>query len=323
MKQCPTNARLTSPAAMLACGLVLACALAVLPAGWTAALKSPAAWLLRPGQRVALSLRHHAGWVTSRIDSHWQTATRLVEAEAELERLRRQNTELSAERDALTVQLLAAADQQDADTSLLRAGSLSVRVLGSQARAYLARHKLLDAGTAEGVEPGALVFAGPPLVDRGTDAEVQPGQLVVSGRRVLGKIAESGPHTSTVRAMTEPGYRDVVRIGRPSGPQGILEGTGEPLARVRLVEVTEPVARGDPVYSAAGEGVLELPPLCGRVARVERPVGAAHWEIRVEPAVLADRIGRVAVLRLEMNEDRVAQNRRTDCPIRPSAAGGG
>jgi len=315
MKPSTPAARLTSPAALLACGVVLACALAALPGSWSAALKSPAAWLLRPGQQAALSLRQHADRAAASIGSHWQTAARLAEAEAQLDRLRRENAELAAERDALAAQLLDTAGKEDADHPLLRACGLSARVLGSQARAYLTRHKLLDAGTGEGVEPGALVFAGPPLVDRGSDAEVEPGQLVLSGCRVLGKIADAGPHTSTVRAMTEPGYRDLVRIGTPSGPQGILEGIGEPPARVRLVEVTEPVARGDPVYSAAAEGVLEVPPLCGRVVRLERPVGAAHWEIWVEPAVLLERIDRVAVLQLEVNPDRVA---RKDPP--PAAA---
>lgn len=306
-REASTRYRITSPAALLACGVALACALAVLPGSWTSAPKSQAAWLLRPGQQAALSLREHAGRATAWIGSHWQTAARLAEAEGEIEQLRRENAELAAERDALHTRLLAAAEKKDAEAPLLRARGLPAHVLGSQARAYLARHKSLDAGTGEGVEPGALVFAGPPLVDRGSDAELQPGQLVVSGCRVVGKIAEAGPHTSTVRAMTEPGYRDLVRIGTPGGPQGVLEGTGEPLARVRLVEVTEPVARGDPVYSAGGEGVLEAPPLCGRVARLERPVGAAHWEIWVEPAVLPERIDRVAVLQLEVNPDRVAQ----------------
>lgn len=309
VKPSPSAWRLTSPAALLACGVVLACALAALPEGWTAALKSPAAWLLRPGQQAALSLREHAARATAWIGNHWQTAARLAEAEQQLDRLRRENAELAEQRDALHTQLAAAADQKDADDPLFRAGGLSARVLGTQARAYLARHKLLDAGTGEGVEPGALVFAGPPLLDRGSDADVQPGQLVVSGCRVLGKIAEAGPHTSTVRAVTEPGYRDLVRIGTPGGPQGILEGTGEPLARLRLVEVTEPVAEGDPVFSAAGQGVLDVPPLCGRVARLERPVGAAHWQIWVEPAVLPDRIDRVAVLHLELNPERVAQRK--------------
>jgi hypothetical protein len=105
--------------------------------------------------------------------------------------------------------------------------------------------------------------------------------------------------------VTEPGYRDLVRLGE-SGPQGVLEGTGEPLARVRLVEVTEPVAMGDGVYSTAGKGFLPEPLLYGRVVRVERPVGAAHWEIWMEPAADPHQTEEVAVLRVELNRLRVA-----------------
>jgi hypothetical protein len=315
MKRSSNTARLISPAALLACGVVLSCALSVLPGSWTTALKSQAASLLRPGQRVAILLRDCAGRAAAWVGSHWQTAARLAEAEVELGQLRRENMELAVQRDALSTQLLAATNANSGDSPLLRPSSLPARLLGSQARAYLARHKLLDMGTADGIEPDALVFTARPLVDRGSDADVQTGQLVVSGCRVLGKIADAGPHTSTVRALTEPGYRDLVRIGTPDGPQGILEGTGGPLAGIRLVEVTEPVAEGDPVYSAAGEGVLDVPPLCGRVARLERPVGAAHWKIWVEPAVVSERIDRVAVLRLEPDPQRLAHRNKTlPCP---------
>jgi hypothetical protein len=46
--------------------------------------------------------------------------------------------------------------------------------------------------------------------------------------------------------------------------------------------------------------------LYGRVAKLERKPGAAHWEISMEPAIAtAAAPSRVAVLRMELNPARV------------------
>ena len=63
---------------------------------------------------------------------------------------------------------------------------------------------------------------------------------------------------------------------------------------------------GDAVYSIAGKGFLAEPLLCGRVVRLERPVGAAHWEIWMQPAVDPHRTDEVAVLTIEVDPLRVA-----------------
>ena len=121
-----------------------------------------------------------------------------------------------------------------------------------------------------------------------------------------GKIVELGSHASVVRGVTEPGYRDLVGLGDSAGTEGMLEGTGQPLVRIRLVAVTEPVSVGDRVYTATGKGVLPVPLLYGRIVRLQRPVGAAYWEIWMQPAV-AEEPERVAVLRVELNPLRVAE----------------
>ncbi len=299
--------RLRSPAALLGAALAAACALAALPANWTAPAKSRALLALQPGQQAATVARQRVEGTWNWARARWQAADRLSAAEHELQRLRHENAALGAERDLLRAQLASVSESRDTESPLLRARAVSARVLGTQSRAYLARNHLIDAGTAKGIEPGDLVLDEPPMLDAGTDAGLKPGQLVVAGRRVLGKIAEAGRHTSTVRGITEPGYRDLVRIGGPDGPQGLLEGTGQPRARVRLVEVTAPVAVGAPVYSAAGEGILEVAPLCGRIAQLDRPKGATHWEISVEPAGPARRSQHLAVLQVEPNPERLAK----------------
>jgi hypothetical protein len=300
--------RLSSPAAGLVAGLVLAVVLMLLPAPWTAAIKGHAAAWLRLGQAGVMCLREHGSRIAGQIERHFDTARKLAQAERERRRLVEENRRLAAELAAARSQMSRPEEDPDQDPSrrLLNARWVKARVLGQCARAFLDRQYLLDAGTEAGVQPDAPVIDAPPaLLDQGRDAGLKAGQLVLGQGRIFGKIVQVGRWTSVVRTVTEPGYRDLVCLGE-SGPQGVLEGAGEPLARVRLVEVTEPAAVGDGVYSPAGKGVLAEPLLYGRVVRVERPVGAAHWEIWMEPAADPHRTEDVAVLRVELNPLRVA-----------------
>jgi len=299
--------KLTTPGATLGMGLAVALMLTFLPGRYTVPIRDAAAKLFSPGQRAAAGLRQRVGRATVRVKSHFQGAARLAETQRELTRLRQENRLLAAELRAARVQpSTPSADTTDNHDQLLRTRSLPARVLGRQARAYLARHHLLDVGSAVGVELDSLVLAAPALIDQGRDADVRPGQLVLNGRRVWGKIVELGSRISAVRALTEPGYRDLIAVGSPTGPQGILEGTGESLTRIRLVAATEPISVGDPVYAAAGRGVICAPLLYGRIARLEQPVGN-HWEIWMQPAV-PEQPQRVAVLQIELNPLRVAEH---------------
>lgn len=302
-------AKCLSPLGSLCAAILTAVVLALLPARWTDPWRAAAATALRPGQDVAVLVRHHAAQTTARVKVHFQTADRLAEAEEELARLTQENRRLAealaaAEGDSPIFAARKSGQSSD-DDRLLTTQGVVAHVLGRQARAFLARRRLLDVGSRDGIEPGVLVTDAPALVDRGSDDAVRSGQLVLHGRRVWGKIAQLGPHTSTVQTATEPGYRDTVQVGRSPEVQGILEGTGEPLARVRLVSVNEPVAIGDPVYTASTKGLLPSPLLYGSVARVERQIGATHWEIWVQPAAAVEP-DRVTVLHTELNPLRMA-----------------
>jgi len=310
------NCKLQIANCKLQLGFALAAAmlLAVLPAVWTDYLRGGAATLLRPGQLAASAVRQCVYQASAQVKSHFQSAAQAAAVEEELERLRQENQRLAAQLTAAQTRPADASGGDDTAGRLLLTGCVPARVLGRQARAFLARHQLLDVGASSGIEPDNLVIDSPALLDRGTDAQLRGGQLVLSGGRIWGKIVEVGRNTSTVRAVTESGYRDLVRVtaagARPDSihrdAQGILEGTGAPLARIRLVEATKPISVGDLVYTASGSGLLPAPLLYGRIVRLERPAGAAHWEIWMQPAVAGHQPEHVAVLRTELNPLRVA-----------------
>jgi len=294
---------LNRPAAALAGGLVLVGVLAVLPSALTNRMRDAVAVCLRPGQLGVSELRHAAAGLRDRANGHLQTADQLTEAQQRIDQLERENRRLRIELEVGRKQLENFDD--DRSDRLLSARLLPARVLGSQARAFLQRRGMLDVGSNRGVETGGLVLDLPPVIDQGEDSAVAAGQTVLSGRRVFGKIVQVGPNTSTVLGVTESGYRDLVALA--GGARGIIEGTGEPLARIRLIDVTEPISEGEAVFSAAGKGALPAAPLYGHVVRFERAVGAAHWEIWMQPAGVGDDPESVGVLQMELNRPLVAE----------------
>lgn len=289
---------------LVATGLIVAAVLAVLPGRLADAVKAPIAAGLAPAQRGLAVVRRAGSDGLVRVHAQLGGAQAAAQREAENHRLAEENRQLKAELQAARdqVRLLAG---EPANPPLLTAECISARVLGAAAQSYLARNQLLDVGHWQGVERGDTVLRpATPLVDRGMSAGVDSGNLVLAGSCVWGKVAWVGSHTSTVCPMTEPGYRDLVRLATPAGQgrslrlgaKGMLEGTGEALARLRMIETTEPVAEGDLVVSMAGQGFVDMPLVCGKVVRVESPHGAGHWEIWVAPAA-GEMPDTVAILR--------------------------
>lgn len=286
-------------------GLIVAAVLMLLPARLSDAIKDLTLRLLQPAQSGMRAIREQCQGGYRRIAAIAQSAGQMAELQQQLQALQQQNQQLS---DAL-----AAAGAQDAiaradgQPPLLHVDTIEARVLGQTALGYLSRHHLLDVGEAKGVSPEALVAVGSTqrVLDRGRDGGVSEGRLALRGSAVWGRVVQAGAHVSIVRAVTDPAYRDVVRLGgakeAPRGPQGMLEGIGGPLAKIEEIDVTQPVAVGDLVFADAERGLVTEPLLYGRVVRVERPAGASHWQIWMQPAAASDPPDRVLVLRVEIH----------------------
>src|SRR6185437_16615386 len=300
-------------------------ALVLLPPSVSAPLKGAIASALAPGQRWAGGGRAWAG-------GHWQRwRLRLATAEeqqmlsGEIAQLRQRNEDLErvlglalAREESLQAER---ASSPAWSAPLVRSELVRAAVLGPQARSFLQRRELLDAGARSGLQPDSLVFAGSQAVlDQGQNAGLNADDLALVGRRVAGKLIEVGPQTSSMQRATEPGYRDLVQLAHDGGerlrlgPKGVLEGRGDPLCRIGLIEITEPVSAGDLVLAAGENASVSSGALYGRVARVERQAGDAHWQIWMEPAVGRDLPGEVSIVRLRWNPEREASIGRTFSP---------
>ncbi len=298
-------------------GLALAMVLALLPSTVTGRIKTLQQALLVPGQRAAAGVvdwcQHRSAFFTA----DRQTSAEIRSQREEIETLRRRNAQLQI---ALALATARAEDvqraTQESTAPLLAPKLLPARVLGRQARAFLAQMHTIAAGADDGVLPAALILDDAlPLVDQGTDAGVDAGQLVLAGATVWGQVAALGGHVSSVRRANAPGYRDLVQLARASGdrlisgPQGVLEGTGERWCRIKLIQATESVSEGDLVLATGGEALVDAPLIYGRVVRLESRPGVPHWEIWMEPAARAEPRD-VAVLQISLNEARLAADNR-------------
>lgn len=298
-----------SPIVCLALLLAVAVGVAFLPARAVSELRQAVQAGLRPGLRLAASSRETVAGAFGLIGNLGSGAHRAAQLERELEQLRQDRGQLEAEIVWLRSRITDNAEAEDSalpGSRLVRPRLLAARVLGQRAQSFLRSHGILDAGTQAGVSAGDLVLDLPAaIVDQGALAGAASGQLVLKGRRVWGKISHVDPQLSSVLRATDAGFRDLVRVAQPSGgglsvgPRGVLEGTGEPLCRLRLVPITQSVAAGQLVITDGGEGLLEGALLYGQIERVEQSPGAAHWDLWVRPALPPELPRSVSVLMVE------------------------
>jgi cell shape-determining protein MreC len=315
------QSRIRSPWAILAIGMAASVALLFLPSPVTQFLRNGWREALLPGLQV---LNTTAQWTCDRWSEFRNSGNaapddHALQIAALQDRIRQLETQLVlAQSDVHRV----AGDLKNAARlpALLVSQAISARVLGRQAQSFLQVGDLLDGGKSRGITPQALVIENPQinapqLLDQGRDAGIAQGNAVLAGARIWGRITEVGAHTSTVQRLTDNGYRDLVQLAsKREGrlqfvARGVLVGRGEPLCKIELVETNEPITVGDLVFGA-DDGVVDVPLVYGRIARLERKPAALHWEIWMEPALsAASPPAQVTVLEMKLNPQRLAGGR--------------
>ena len=124
----------------------------------------------------------------------------------------------------------------------------------------------LNQGRARGITESSIVLEeNLPHLDQGSEAGVESEFDVFIGRCVVGRIASVGRWTSTLEPITDPHYRALAQIVRPTdqggtfGTEGILVGQGNGLCKLTEVPTTETVRVGDEVYTSDRDGRLPIP----------------------------------------------------------------
>jgi len=271
--------------------------------------------LLRPGQMaLAAALRCGGGWRVPAINGVGTPAVSNPATE-EVRTLRLQNRRLELQVTRLRERLgLHAAQPGFASASaippLVNPHLVEARVLGEETASFWRGHKLLSAGAGQRIAESALVLNDArPLVDAGADARLAEGDAVYAGRTVIGKIAEVGRFSSTLRLVTDPGYSGRARLARRTsqglvfGAEGTLVGDGTDVCRLR--HITDPVNIDDEVFTGGADGLIPFPMYYGRVVRAELETGSNEWSIWVHPAASDERLESVLILRREINAERI------------------
>ncbi|MFO1023466.1 MAG: rod shape-determining protein MreC [Planctomycetales bacterium] len=284
-----------------------------------------------PGHMVLLSATE---WTSNRIRSALGFSAGNPTELAALRELERRNRELETQnallRDRLNHQPadLELQPQVDRTSALIIPEMTTARVVGAEQSRLWNEQPIMAYGRLHGAKPDLLVLdKNRPNVDVGSHLGIAPDSAVYAGRIVVGRIANVGLWTSSLRLVTDTGYRGKARLYHPTpkssrghkgwiaGAIGILEGTGKGICRLKDVSASQAVQVGDRIFTAEEDGILSSPMFYGEIIRAELKPGDLNWSIDVRPALEMHRVAEVQILKTRLNPARLQ-----DPPTRQTAS---
>lgn len=311
-----------SPLINLIVWLVGICLIA-LPRSVVAPVRSLVWDLAAPGQTALLSLGES---LHTKLNTLIASQSPSADNDKLLQDLQRRNRELETHNALLRDQLahepqnLDRLPKIDAVSPLLVPEMTTARILGAEQSRLWNEQPILAYGKLQGAKPELLVLDKiRPNLDVGSRQNVQPDSPVYAGRIVVGRIANVGLWTSSLRVVTDPAYHGKARIYHPAPPTksskgkpgwtagavGILEGNGKGACRLKDVAASAAVEVGDRIFTAEEDGILTAPMYYGEVTRADLRKGELNWSIDVRPALDLHRVQAVHVLKTRLNPDRL------------------
>ncbi len=302
------------PALLSLAGVVLAAS----PQQTWRAVRNGIRDLLRPGQLAALSVQEHLRTALEAKPAEESLIAELQSSREQIQSAKLRERKLAVEAAKLherieqleTALRIPKAKQQS--RPLVVSELLPATVLSRDRAAELRRRTTIALGADARIDPETYILDGEqPLLDQGETTGIAAGQSVSWGRNMVGRIADVGVWTSTIRLITDPDYRGLARLARSAeggmiwGATGRLRGNGSAKCVLHSIDATELVSVGDLVFTAEQKEALSGPMFYGRVTKAELRPGAVEWEIEIEPAADLQQLTRVHVLRNKLNPLRM------------------
>jgi rod shape-determining protein MreC len=226
-----------------------------------------AAALFMPFERGGTDAVSHTGGVWSNYIGLRGVRAENDRLRAELEQLRLQNRELSAQ--ASEAQRLGALLKfTDAHPEV---PMLAAQVIGASA------------------DPASHTLA----LNRGNRDHVRPNMAVITPDGIVGKIVEVLSNTSEVLLITDKDSGAGALLA-DTRTQGVIKGSGDPDARLDYIVNDEPVHVGEMVLTSGQDRIFPKDLLIGSIASTAP--GVNFQTIHVRPAARLDRLEDVLIL---------------------------
>ncbi len=141
------------------------------------------------------------------------------------------------------------------------------------------------------------------IIEKGTDDGIVEGLPVVTSQGIVGRIIESSWNVSRVLLVTDYNS-NIDALVQGSRAQGILQGGGPQLCRLKYVQRTDEVKPGDTLVTSGLGGIFPKGLVLGMIATAEKRETGLFQHVEVMPAVDFTKLEEVLVLIPERSKEK-------------------
>jgi rod shape-determining protein MreC len=141
------------------------------------------------------------------------------------------------------------------------------------------------------------------IIDKGTDEGLNESLPVVTHQGIVGRVIESSWNVSRVLLVTDYNS-NIDALVQGSRAQGIMQGGGQQLARLKYVQRTDEVKAGDTVVTSGLGGIFPKGLVLGTVVVAEKGEKGLFQSVEVAPTVDFTKLEEVLVLIPERGKEK-------------------
>lgn len=134
------------------------------------------------------------------------------------------------------------------------------------------------------------------LIDKGEIDGLKKDMIAITPSGLVGRVYQVMPETARVVLITDRSSSLAVRILR-TRDEGILEGTGTDLCRLKYIRQSIELKVGDVLLSSGLDGIFPEGLTIGAVSRVERKGSGFFQEVEVTPATDLSRLEEIIIVK--------------------------